>query len=197
MIRKNQNGFTVIEILISVVIVAILSIASIYAYQLYIEEARASEVIPIIKGIQNAQIDYYEEHGIWPKDLDEIPLQIDGQKKIMVLNGTRVSGKYEGKSTYIFTDNFAYAIKMNGYKNPSTGKITRYPCIAFGRVQKKEDGGHLTFYSVEFEINRDKLRSAGSLTYEFPSGANPFSYSIKKRMMSDLIKKLTGKNFNL
>ena len=126
---KKQSGFTVIEILITTIIVAILSIAAIYGYQMYVEEARTSEIIPIVKSIFNAQRNYYDEHGDWAKSIFDLNVEIDGGRKFTSFD---FSGGMENVN-YIVTKYFAYGswiYNRNGYSEPQIN-VVRYGRACF------------------------------------------------------------------
>jgi type IV pilus assembly protein PilA len=72
--RKNkiQKGFTLIEILIVVVIVAILAAISVPIYLSYVESARASDAKTTISAIYQASQVYYQDRGEWPSSIDQL-----------------------------------------------------------------------------------------------------------------------------
>lgn len=72
MLEKNRKGFTLIEILIVVVIVAILAAISVPIYLEYVKGARASDAQSQIGAIYNASKMYYQDRDIWPNSIDEL-----------------------------------------------------------------------------------------------------------------------------
>lgn len=94
MIKKNRNGFTLIELVITIVIVSILSLLAAYAYEVYVEEAKHSEVYGMINGIQNAQRVYYSEHGIWASDIKYLTIEIGKDSRRSYITGVNGSGRY-------------------------------------------------------------------------------------------------------
>ena len=180
---KKRSGFTVIEILITTIIVAILSIAAIYGYQMYVEEARTSEIIPIVKSIFNAQRDYYDEHGDWAKSIFDLNVEIDGGRKFTSFD---FSGGMEGVN-YIVTKHFAYGswiYNRNGYSEPQIN------VIRYGRGVL-----YTPFYSVSFRENeQQKVRWTG---LSLPGVEADFGFKIKERVLYKIIKRLTGQDISV
>ncbi|MCC6477514.1 prepilin-type N-terminal cleavage/methylation domain-containing protein [bacterium] len=70
--RRNQKGFTLIEILIVVVIVAILAAISVPIYLEYVESARASDAKTAISSIWQAAQIYYQDRGEYPANVEDL-----------------------------------------------------------------------------------------------------------------------------
>ena len=70
--RRNQKGFTLIEILIVVVIVAILAAISVPIYLEYVESARASDAKTAISSIWQAYQIYYQDRGDYPASVEDL-----------------------------------------------------------------------------------------------------------------------------
>ena len=66
---STQEGFTLIEVLVVVVIVAILAAISVPIYLQYVEGARASDAQATIGAIYNACKMYYQDHSEDPTDV--------------------------------------------------------------------------------------------------------------------------------
>ena len=64
----KQKGFTLIELMIVVAIIAILAAIAIPAYQDYTRRARLSEGISLASRTKVAITEYYSTEGRWPKD---------------------------------------------------------------------------------------------------------------------------------
>lgn len=66
--KKNlQKGFTLIELMIVVAIIAILAAIAIPAYQNYIAKSQFSESQTVSDGIKLATAEWYAQHGQCPK----------------------------------------------------------------------------------------------------------------------------------
>ena len=67
---NKQDGFTLVEILIVVVIIGILATVAIPTYFKYVERGYASDAKVQLKNIlQNAEL-YRQENGRWPTDVE-------------------------------------------------------------------------------------------------------------------------------
>lgn len=66
--RKIQQGFTLIELMIVVAIIGILAAIAIPAYQDYTIRAQVSEGLTLVAGAKTAVSEYYLERGSWPAD---------------------------------------------------------------------------------------------------------------------------------
>lgn len=69
---NQQDGFTMIEIMVVVVIVAILAAIAVPIYTKYVESARASEAKSVIGSIANGADMYFQNYGEWPGDVEEL-----------------------------------------------------------------------------------------------------------------------------
>ncbi len=65
MLRKNQGGFTLVELMIVVIIVGILAAVAIPMYQGATERAKASEAVAALGTIRGAMRVFYAEHGTY------------------------------------------------------------------------------------------------------------------------------------
>ena len=90
---KNQQGFTLIELMIVVAIIGILAAIAIPAYQDYTIRAQVSEGLNLSGGAKAAVTEYYQDRGSLPADNSESGLadadQIVGKyvATVTVLNG--------------------------------------------------------------------------------------------------------------
>lgn len=64
--RKQQSGFTLIELMIVVAILAILMAIAIPAYQDYTIRAQVSEGMNLSGGARTAVAEYWTDKGAWP-----------------------------------------------------------------------------------------------------------------------------------
>ncbi len=82
--KKVQQGFTLIELMIVVAIIGILAAIAIPAYQDYTIRAQVSEGLNLGGGAKTAVSEYYQDRGAWPTDNNEAGLSVS----------TTIIGKY-------------------------------------------------------------------------------------------------------
>ncbi len=63
--KKEQHGFTLIELMIVVAIIGILATIAMPAYQDYTIRAQVSEGLTLSSGTKVAMSEYYMDHGAW------------------------------------------------------------------------------------------------------------------------------------
>jgi len=66
--KKEQQGFTLIELMIVVAIIGILAAIAIPAYQDYTIRAQISEGLTLSSGAKAAVSEYFMDRGAWPAD---------------------------------------------------------------------------------------------------------------------------------
>jgi len=66
--KKVQQGFTLIELMIVVAIIGILAAIAIPAYQDYTIRAQVSEGLSLAGGAKAAVTEYYQDRGVMPAD---------------------------------------------------------------------------------------------------------------------------------
>ena len=87
--KKVQQGFTLIELMIVVAIIGILAAIAIPAYQDYTIRAQVSEGLNLAGGAKAAVTEFYQDRGAWPTDNAEAGLETN----------TKIAGKYVDQVT--------------------------------------------------------------------------------------------------
>ena len=64
----KKTGFTLIEIIVSITIIAILTAIALPAYQDYLKRAHVFEGIHLASGVKFSVYEYYYKNGTWPLD---------------------------------------------------------------------------------------------------------------------------------
>ncbi|MEN6538808.1 MAG: pilin [Mizugakiibacter sp.] len=82
--KKIQQGFTLIELMIVVAIIAILAAIAIPAYQDYVIRSQVSEGMSLADGAKTAITEFYSNYGHFPKNNQSAGLA----------KNTSISGKY-------------------------------------------------------------------------------------------------------
>lgn len=82
--KRNQQGFTLIELMIVVAIIAILAAIAIPLYLNYTAQAEGSEGNVLADGAKTAVVQYYNEYGAYPAS----------NSSAGVATNTSISGKY-------------------------------------------------------------------------------------------------------
>ena len=91
--KKIQQGFTLIELMIVVAIIGILAAIAIPAYQDYTIRAQATEGLSLASGAKAAVAEYYQDSGNWPIDNNEAGLALPNQIFGKYTTGVTVAGQ--------------------------------------------------------------------------------------------------------
>ena len=73
MINKNvQQGFTLVELLVGVLILGILAAVAVPQYQKAVDKVRVGELLPIVKNIKAQQEVFYLANGYYAENCEEL-----------------------------------------------------------------------------------------------------------------------------
>lgn len=100
----QKRGFTLIEILIVVLIVAVLAAIALPQYQAFIVKARVNAYLPLVASIANAQEVYFLEHGRYAVDLRDLPIQLPADC-VLAEAGSQRDGHTWKCGNYFYLDN--------------------------------------------------------------------------------------------
>ena len=109
---KDKRGFTLVELMITIVIVGVLASVAIPLYQANVKRAKGTEADATLGSIRTALRVYYAENGNYPTEASYVAvytMSIDMDSLDMV-------GKYFPSTSYTYqsADGSAYTIKATG-----------------------------------------------------------------------------------
>lgn len=90
--KKVQQGFTLIELMIVVAIIGILAAIAIPAYQDYTIRAQVSEGLNLVGGAKAAVTEFYQDRGVFPTDNTEAGLEVAANIKGKYVTSVGVAG---------------------------------------------------------------------------------------------------------
>ena len=102
MLRRNQRGFTLVELMIVVIIVGILAAVAIPMYQGATERAKASEAVAALGTIRGAMRVYFAEHGTYDIAGNVIDTQVTAPG-VLDVTDTDLLGRYFSTECYTFS----------------------------------------------------------------------------------------------
>ena len=144
--KSNQQGFTLIELMIVVAIIGILAAIAIPAYQDYITRSQVSEAVTLGGGLKSPLAEYGADKNAWPTLVGPAATATTGQ-----LNATLV-GKYSTVTT-------TAASAIGSYP---AGKIT------LTMTTGKASGSKLTYTTA----NGGSTWACGATTVDTATGAS-------------------------
>lgn len=124
---RAENGFTMVELLAVMVIIAILFGSGLKSYQGYIDRARLAKAKEDIMVMQGALDVYYAEHGRYPEAAYS-ELQAAGLPAGTGSGGDGAFvGPYWGSQPYKYKANY-YGTSYVLYRSVQVGDVTKYVC---------------------------------------------------------------------
>ncbi len=123
-LQTNQKGFTIVELLIVIVVIAILAAISIVAYTGVQENARNTQRVANAKSVIDAANAYYSEKGSWPTltDLqDYTTVKISSDVSTKLTAGATTAPSDTNKDGLRYVQRFA-----SGTTPPAIGATVTY-----------------------------------------------------------------------
>jgi type IV pilus assembly protein PilA len=133
--KNMQKGFTLIELMIVVAIIAILAAIAIPAYQDYLVRSQVSEGAVLTDGAKTAVAEYYSNKGVLPGSNASAGLAASGS-----ITGSYVSGVLVGTTGKI-TATFSDASPQKANKAISGDTFVLSPITSAGTTSWSCNGG--------------------------------------------------------
>lgn len=133
--KRVQQGFTLIELMIVVAIIGILAAIAIPAYQDYTKRAHVGEGLQLAAGSKTAIAEYYASNGVWPDNNASAGIasaaDIKGNAVTAVTVGT------SGVVTVTYNQKVASNAELTITPTAASGSIT-WTCAASGTAMNSK-----------------------------------------------------------
>ena len=107
---KSNNGFTLVELMITVAILAVLAAVAIPSYSNYLNRAKQADAVIGLKAAQMAQEQFFSENNAYSGTIDILPGFTDG-----TVDDTYVKGDYTFSATATTAPSFSIvAVRVVG-----------------------------------------------------------------------------------
>lgn len=132
--KAIQKGFTLIELMIVVAIIAILAAIALPAYQDYTKRARVSEAVSLVAGAKSAVAEYYSNENAWPGSNADAGLEAAANIKGKGVSQVEVAG--QGVITATLTDKVITGGTLTFTPTDNQGSVS-WACSYGNGVQAK------------------------------------------------------------
>lgn len=126
--KNLQKGFTLIELMIVVAIIAILAAIAIPAYQNYLIRAQVSEGAVLADGMKTPLAEYYSNHGAFPQSASNASIGLPAA-------AGSVSGKYVSQTAFTSTGLVEATFGTGAVNSAITGELfVLSPIVSGGSI---------------------------------------------------------------
>ena len=123
--RRNQKGFTLMELMVVIVIVAILAAVAVPLYINYVKDARRTEAKAAIGALSTAMEEFYLKTGDYAVDVTDLYPASVGAARPTNLDATTVTEIEQHWSIEVSGggDDDGYTIKLSGKSGTAYDKL--------------------------------------------------------------------------
>jgi len=141
--KRNQKGFTLMELMVVIVIVAILAAVAVPLYINYVKDARRTEAKAAVGALATAEEEYYLNNNTYADAIAGKLIVAAGEKKQTNLSQDTVDQiEQNWDITFDSADDNGYAITLAGGGKKKTDAYTKLGKVHFGF--KRNEGGTIT-----------------------------------------------------
>ncbi len=179
---KNKRGISLVEVLITLVIVSIVGLLSVRIHAYQAEKAIATNGVNLLRQIVDAEIAYRTENRKWCLSFDELPVKINGT----ALTGSDIAPDSDTNFSSTFksavrTKDFVYTLKCKYRDNDNTElNIRATRCIEGEPFSFNDDSYRNGGYAFSYNINYDTLKVSFSVGQMSSSGVYKLNTSVCK-----------------
>ncbi|WP_428075736.1 type IV pilin protein [Candidatus Avelusimicrobium luingense] len=137
---NNAKGFTLLEILVTILIIGVLASFGVVEYQKAIEHSRASQAIALLRSLYHAEKVHQLQHGTFADSLDQLDFSFQGDPVTCAQNNNSPCFGYYNTEAI---QNGNWSIELEKGKNPSisVGRISGpYAGSGFFMQLERKDG---------------------------------------------------------
>lgn len=157
--KKNEQGFTLIELMVVVAIIGILAVISFPTYRKYQAKARTGEAKGKLSSVHTAETAFYTEFGTYATCLDYMGYEQDLGNNYYAIGFTDVydstnqtsvpsacRGGHQFAADRAVDENIITTSALNaGVGGSATASSSSYRVIAVGRISDKMGGSSFNF----------------------------------------------------
>ena len=128
-VRKAQQGFTLIELMIVVAIIGILAAIALPAYQDYTTRAQVSEALSLAQGARTSVTEFWQSEGFFPDGNTAAGLATPGSiSGPFVASVTVAAGTTSGRITVQYSGREQFPIRLE--PDEGSGGSVQWECQA-------------------------------------------------------------------